>query len=85
VVTVVDVSNFDAVAAAVSETVTELGRLDVLVNSAGVEKRAPFLEDHFPGLATPTGCKAAARARSSGRPSTRSVRNCPPTLFDAST
>jgi 3-oxoacyl-[acyl-carrier protein] reductase len=44
VVKVADVSDFGAVEAAVGEVVTELGRLDVLVNNAGVEKRAPFLE-----------------------------------------
>ena len=44
VVAVADVSNPAAVEAAVNEIVIELGRLDVLVNSAGVEKRAPFLE-----------------------------------------
>ncbi len=41
---VADVSAFEAVETAVSEVVGELGRLDVVVNNAGIEKRAPFLE-----------------------------------------
>jgi 3-oxoacyl-[acyl-carrier protein] reductase len=41
---VADVAISRAVEAAVSEIVGELGRLDILVNSAGTEKRAPFLE-----------------------------------------
>jgi 3-oxoacyl-[acyl-carrier protein] reductase len=44
VVKVADVSNFEAVEATVSGVVEELARLDVLVNNAGIEKRAPFLE-----------------------------------------
>jgi hypothetical protein len=43
-VKVADVSNFQAVQAAVREVAAELGRLDVLVNNAGIETRAPFLE-----------------------------------------
>ena len=44
VVKVADVSDPEAVKGAVTEVVGELGRLDVLVNNAGVEKRAAFLE-----------------------------------------
>jgi 3-oxoacyl-[acyl-carrier protein] reductase len=44
VATVADVANFDAVEAAVNEIVSVVGRVDVLVNNAGIEKRAPFLE-----------------------------------------
>jgi 3-oxoacyl-[acyl-carrier protein] reductase len=44
VVAPADVSDPDAVRAAVQNVIAELGRLDVLVNNAGVETRAPFLE-----------------------------------------
>lgn len=44
VVKVADVSDFQAIRAATAEIASELGRIDVLVNNAGVEKRAPFLE-----------------------------------------
>jgi 3-oxoacyl-[acyl-carrier protein] reductase len=44
VVKVVDVSDAEAVQATISQVASELGRLDVLVNNAGIEKRAPFLE-----------------------------------------
>jgi NAD(P)-dependent dehydrogenase (short-subunit alcohol dehydrogenase family) len=43
-VVVADVSDPTAVAAAVGEIVQALGKLDVLVNNAGVEQRAPFLD-----------------------------------------
>ena len=44
VVRVADISDCQAIQTAVHEVVAELGRLDVLVNNAGIEKRAPFLE-----------------------------------------
>jgi len=43
-VSVADVANFHAVEAAIAKIVGELGRLDILINNAGIEKRAPFLE-----------------------------------------
>ena len=39
-----DVSDPDTVASVMSHVVGEVGKLDVLVNNAGVEKRAPFFE-----------------------------------------
>ena len=44
VVSVTDISDPKAVNEAIGAIVEELGRLDVLVNNAGIEKRAPFLE-----------------------------------------
>jgi 3-oxoacyl-[acyl-carrier protein] reductase len=41
---VADVSDYFAIQEAVQQIAAELGRLDVLINNAGVEKRAPFLE-----------------------------------------
>ncbi len=43
-VSVTDVSKYHMVETAVNATASELGRIDVLVNNAGIEKRAPFLE-----------------------------------------
>src|SRR5207237_6172989 len=43
-VRVADISDYFEIQAAVEEMAAELGRLDVLINNAGVEKRAPFLE-----------------------------------------
>jgi 3-oxoacyl-[acyl-carrier protein] reductase len=43
-VKVADVSDSEAVEATVKEVVEDLARLDVLVNNAGIEKRAAFLE-----------------------------------------
>ena len=40
----VDVSDVAAVQTSIGEVASEMGRLDVLVNNAGIEKRAPFLE-----------------------------------------
>lgn len=40
----VDVSNHAAVNAAVSEVANQFGRIDVVINNAGVEKRGHFLE-----------------------------------------
>ena len=44
VVSTTDISNPDAVSAALTQILGELGRLDILVNNAGIERRAPFLE-----------------------------------------
>jgi NAD(P)-dependent dehydrogenase (short-subunit alcohol dehydrogenase family) len=43
-VRVADVSDCSAIQAAIQQIAAELGGLDVLINNAGVEKRAPFLE-----------------------------------------
>lgn len=43
-VEVADVSDSEAVAGILSGVVREFGKLDVLVNNAGIEKRAPFLD-----------------------------------------
>jgi 3-oxoacyl-[acyl-carrier protein] reductase len=43
-VRVADISDHFAIQAAVEQIAAELGRLDVLINNAGIEKRAPFLE-----------------------------------------
>ncbi|WP_437777809.1 SDR family NAD(P)-dependent oxidoreductase [Sorangium sp. So ce1097] len=40
----VDVASVQSVQALIKETVAHFGRLDVLVNNAGLEKRAPFWE-----------------------------------------
>ena len=40
----VDVSDSEDVGRAVATVANEFGRIDVLVNNAGIEKRAPFLE-----------------------------------------
>jgi len=39
-----DVSKSDQVQHMISQTVAQLGRVDVLVNNAGIEKESPFLE-----------------------------------------
>src|SRR5690242_1292173 len=44
IVKIADVSKFESVISAVEEVGHEFGKIDVLVNNAGVEKRAPFLE-----------------------------------------
>jgi len=41
---VADVSDFEGITAAVDEVAREFERIDVLVNNAGVERRAPFFE-----------------------------------------
>lgn len=44
VVKTADISDHAAVKSAVSDVVSEMGRLDILINNAGIEKRSPFLE-----------------------------------------
>ena len=44
VVTVADVSDFEAVEAAIADVVEKLSQLDVLINNAGIERRAAFLD-----------------------------------------
>jgi len=44
VVKVADVSDDAAVRSTIGDVVSDLGRLDILINNAGVEKRSPFLE-----------------------------------------
>jgi 3-oxoacyl-[acyl-carrier protein] reductase len=44
VATHADVSDYDSVVRTVGQVVNTLGRLDILINNAGVEKRAPLLE-----------------------------------------
>ena len=39
-----DVSNSDQVGHMISQTISQLGRVDVLVNNAGIEKESPFLD-----------------------------------------
>lgn len=39
-----DVSNSQQVSRMIAQTVAQLGRIDVLVNNAGIEKQSPFLE-----------------------------------------
>lgn len=43
-VRVADVSDYSTIQTAVAQIAVELGRVDVLINNAGVEKRAEFLE-----------------------------------------
>jgi NAD(P)-dependent dehydrogenase (short-subunit alcohol dehydrogenase family) len=62
-----DVSDPEACEAAVAKTVAELGRLDVLVNNAGVGKILPFLQEtpgHFRQVidVNLNGCAWMARA-----------------------
>ena len=47
---VVDVSAPGAAGMLVERAVTEFGRLDVLVNNAGIIRRASFLEDYVNGF-----------------------------------
>src|SRR5690349_2393709 len=44
VVKVADISDHAAMGSTIRDVVSDLGRLDILINNAGIEKRSPFLE-----------------------------------------